>query len=47
MKKAIFWALLPLLVQSFQAAWAEEGSAVCKRAADEEEVAPQLATVVV
>ena len=37
MKKAIFCALLPLLVQGFQAAWAEEGSAVRKRAADEEE----------
>lgn len=47
MKKAIFCALLPLLVQGFQAAWAEEGSAVRKRAADEEEAAPQLATVVV
>ncbi|MGP1425169.1 MAG: hypothetical protein ACTTKK_03785, partial [Ottowia sp.] len=47
MKKAIFCALLPLLVQSFQAAWAEEGSAARKHAADEEDTAPQLATVVV
>ena len=47
MKKTIFWVIFPLLVQSFQAAWAEGAGAARKRAVDEEEAAPQLAMVVV